>query len=324
MVKRRVAVVAFLICFCFLLSPCSIQATSTTEASEPINVEQECTLALSYTCDGTAFTDVPVKLYKIAEVSADFQYTLTSSFTQTNLVLNGIQSTDEWNVMRSTLEAHIFADNIEADIVEKTDLSGLVCFASLKPGLYLAVVETVIQEELNCCFDSALVALPGLGTDGLWQYQVSVASKSEIIPPIDADEEIQLKVIKLWKDDEKRNSRPKSVVVEIFRDGTSYKQVVLSSENNWSYSWLTKRDGANWVVIERNTPSSYAMTVEQRENSFVVTNTFVSPNPNGPIDEPKTGDTSNLMFYVVLMIISGSVSIILGIIGKRNDYEESK
>ena len=140
----------------------------------------------------------------------------------------------------------------------------------------------------------------------------------------DDDKSIHEAYLKLWKDDEKRNSRPKSVVVEIFRDGTSYKQVVLSSENNWSYSWLTKRDGANWVVIERNTPSSYAMTVERRENSFVVTNTFVSPNPNGPIDEPKTGDTSNLMFYVVLMIISGSVSIILGIIGKRSNHEESK
>ena len=324
MVKRRVAVVAFLICFCFLLTPCYIQATSTTEASEPINIEQECALTLSYTCDGTAFIDVPVKLYNIADVSVDFQYTLTSSFTQTGLALNGMQSTDEWNVIRSTLEAYILADNIEADIVAKTDLSGQVHFASLKPGLYLAVVGTVIQEELNCYFDSALVALPGLGTDGLWQYQVSVASKSEIIPPIGADEEIQLKVIKLWKDDEKRNSRPKSVVVEIFRDGTSYKQVVLSSENNWSYSWLAKEDGTNWVVIERNTPSNYAMTVERRENSFVVTNTFVSPNPDESMNEPQTGDTSNIMFYVMLMIISGSVSIILGIIGKRSNHEESK
>jgi hypothetical protein len=323
MAKRRMAVVLFLICFCFWLNPCYAMAASTTNASQPIDIEQECTLTLSYSCDGTAFENVAVKLYKIADVSADFQYTLTSIFAPSGLVLNGVQTVGEWNVIRSTLEAQIFADKIEPDRMAKTDSSGQVCFDTLKSGLYLAIVGSVKQGDLTCLFDSALVALPGLNTDGVWQYQVSVVSKSEIIPPSDTDKYVQLKVVKLWKGDEGRKSRPKNVDVEIFRDGISYKKVVLSQENNWSYNWSSKDDGANWTIIERDVPSGYTMTVEKRENSFVLTNTFVPKNPDGPHDIPQTGDTSNIMFYVVLMIVSGSMLIILGIIGKRNTHEQS-
>ena len=63
MAKRRVAVMIALICLCFRLTPYCAMAASTTDASEPINVDQECMLTLSYTCNGTAFEDVSVKLY---------------------------------------------------------------------------------------------------------------------------------------------------------------------------------------------------------------------------------------------------------------------
>lgn len=322
MAKRRMAVIIFLICFCFWLTPCYAMAASTTDASEPINVNQECMLTLTYTCDGTAFEDVSVRLYKIADVSSDFQYTLTSRFEPSELILNGVRTNGEWDVIRSTLEAHIIADNINADAVAKTDSSGTVCFEELKPGLYLATVGTVTGKELTCFFDSALVALPGLSADGRPQYQVTVASKSEMIPP--SDKEIELKVLKLWKGDEGRNSRPKNIEVEIFRDSASYKKIVLSQDNNWSYNWSAKDDGAKWTVIERNTPSGYTMTLEKRGNSFVLTNTYTPKNPDGPFDAPQTGDTSNIMLYVIFMIVSGSILIILGIIGKRNAYEENK
>jgi len=297
-------------------------AASTTDASEPINVNQECTLTLTYACDGTVFEDISVKLYKIADVSSDFQYKLTSSFEKSALILNGVRTNGEWDVIRSTLEAHIVAENIAADAIAKTDSEGIFCFEDLKPGLYLAVVGTVTQEDITCFFDSALVALPGLNTEGVWEYQVAVASKSELIPPI--DDEIELKVLKLWKGDEGRNNRPKSIEVEIFKDGESYQKVELSQDDNWSYSWTAKDDGAKWTVIERNTPSGYTMTLEKRGNSFVLTNTYTPKNPDEPFDAPQTGDTSNIMLYVILMIISGSMLIILGIIGKRNAHEENK
>ena len=60
-------------------------------------------------------------------------------------------------------------------------------------------------------------------------------------------------------------------------------------------------------------PEGYTMTVEDRGNSFLITNTFDGP----PIRPPQTGDTANILLYIVLMTISGSMLIILGITGKR-------
>ena len=321
MAKRRIAVIVFVLCLCFGLVPGYVHAASTTDAYEPIDKNQDCVLTLSFAHEEMTFEDVSVELFRIADVSSDFRYTLTYTFAPTNLILNGIQSNREWNVIRTTLEAYIRADNIKADRNAKSDSNGQVCFEALEVGLYLAVVGDVVQGEEIYIFDSALVALPGQDVDGNWQYQVTVSSKSERIPPIESDEKKELKVLKLWKGDEGKNNRPKSVEVEIFCNGISWEKIVLSQENNWSYSWETKEINAKWMVIERNTSSEYTMTVEERDASFIITNTLTTKEPD---DSTQTGDTTNIMLYIVLMFLSGGLLIILGITGKKNAYEEEK
>ena len=313
MAKRRVAVIVFLLCLCLSWLPCYAQAASTADAKEPISPDKDCSLTIAYRYDGQSFSNHPVRLYKIADVSADFQYTLTAPFANSGLILNGVRSVSEWNVIRSTLETHILTYDVDADLTGVTDQDGQVCFQALKPGLYLAITEQVIQHDWIYAFDSALVALPGLGADGLWQYEVAVTSKSKAIPPAETDEEIAFKVLKLWKGDKGRSDRPQSIEVEIFRDGVSYQTVILSEENHWTFSWFAKNDGATWKVVERNVPTGYTMMVEERETSFVLTNTRPPDKP----DIPQTGDTANIMLYFVLMNVSGIMLIILGITGKR-------
>ena len=317
MAKRRMRIIAFILCICLYLIPCQVHAASTSDAKEPISTNENCSLTISYCSGGIAFSELPVNLYKIADVSADYQYTLTSSFEKSNLILNGIQTVGEWNVIRSTLETYILANDITAGFNAKTDFEGKASFNALKPGLYLAITERIIQDETTYVFDSALIALPGLGADGLWQYQVDVTSKSEIIPPSRDDEEIELKVLKLWKGDGGSSARPTMIEIEIFRNGTSYQTATLSENNHWTYTWSAKDDGSDWKVVERNIPTGYTMTIEERETSFVLTNTLNRDVPDNP-DSPQTGDTSNILLWVILMIVSGSMLIILGITGKRN------
>lgn len=320
MAKRRLGAVILLLCFCICMLPCPVQAASTDVAKEPIDTQKHCLLTITYRCDNTAFADQTIKLYKVADVSADFQYTLTSAFVASGLILNGVQTNGEWNVIRSTLEAYILANRTAPIQTATTDESGQARFADLNPGLYLAAAVTVVQEEVTCSFDSALVALPGLGIDGLWQYQVGIAAKSEILPSIKPDEEIQLKVLKLWRGDGGRTDRPQSIQVEIFCDGVSYETVTLSEDNHWSYSWTAKADGGNWKVVERNIPAGYTMTVEQRDTNFVLTNTRqdqLTPPPS------QTGDTTNILFYTILTYVSGIMLIIVGIAGKRKRHEKT-
>ena len=317
--KNKKIILSLVLSFCLCLMPFGVQAASTSDAIEPIVPDNKCSLTISYCYGETVFSDVSVKLYRIAEVSADFQYALTQSFEASGLILNGIQSVGEWNVVRSTLEAHILAYGIEPDTTSVTNQNGQVCFDSLGTGMYLAVVNQVAQGDLHCRFDSALVALPGLGQDGRWQYEVSVNAKAEVMPPIDPDKKIDLKVLKLWRGDEGRPDRPESVEVEIFRDGISYEKVILSEENHWSYTWSAKDDGANWSVVERNVPRRYTMTVDERESSFVITNTLISSTPDVPSKPSQTGDTSNIMLHVLLMTLSGTMLIILGVTRKKMD-----
>jgi hypothetical protein len=60
------------------------------------------------------------------------------------------------------------------------------------------------------------------------------------------------------------------------------------------------------------------MTLEERQSTFVLTNTWTPTNPDDPEKPPKTGDTSNIMLHALLMTGSGSMLIILGVIGKKS------
>ncbi len=352
MAQRRIRIIAFLLSLGFFLMPYCAKAASTDKAVEPISFEKDCALTITYSYYETCFSDVVVNLYKVADVSTDLLYTLTPDFSSSGIVLNGVQASSEWNIIRSTLEAYIFADSVDVCNTSATNQLGQVSFNHLSPGLYIAVIASPSQ-QLNCTFDSVLVSLPELEHNGLWQYELSVKPKSEVIPPAGSDEITELKILKLWKGDN-NNSRPENIEVEIYRNGTSYKTVTLSEKNHWSYSWNAKKYGANWSIIEKNIPSGYVMTVEKRTNSFVITNEY---NPDVPVitdpvseyvpdvstpssdtgevsvtesstpsqlpsDAPQTGDTSNILFYIILMNISGILLIISGITGKRNQDEK--
>lgn len=318
MTTKKIGIIVFLLCFCLYWMPNQAMAASTSEAVEPIIPDQACSLTVSYCYGETAFSGLQVKLFRIADVSADFQYTLTQNFSATGLRLNGIQASGEWNVIRSTLEAHILADTMAPDFTAVTNADGQANFEALKTGMYLAIVGQAEQDTVRCRFDSALITLPGLEPDGRWQYAASVNAKGEVLPPAEPDKTIEHKVLKLWRGDEGGKSRPESIEVEIFRDGVSYKTTTLSEDNHWAYSWSAPDDGASWTVIERNAPQGYTMTVEERQGTFVLTNTWTPAEPEDPVKPPQTGDTFNPLPYVLLMVGSGCMLIILGVIGKKS------
>lgn len=311
MAAKRIIITGLLLCLCLHLMPLGAQAVSTSDAQEPLIPDKTCSLTLSYLCGDIAIADLSVKLYQIAEVSATAQYTLTSPFQSSGQDLNGIRTVGEWDVIRFTMESHILANGITADLTSTTDHRGSILFDALKPGLYLVSSADGVQDELHCSFASALVALPGLDADGQWQYQVAASPKPQILPPPTPDD-VQLQVLKLWKGDDPH--RPESIDVELFRDGKSWEIVTLSEENHWSYSWTALNDGAEWMVAERNIPAGYTVSLEKRTTTFILTNTPESENPPPP---PQTGDTPHILFYSVLMYLSGAALILLGLAGKR-------
>lgn len=317
MIKRKLSIPALLLCLCLLLAPYGALAASTSDATAPITPETECSLTVAYCRGETAFSGVEVRLYRVAEVSADFRYTLTQPFAASGLVLEGIRSSGEWDVIRSTLEAYIVAYHMAPTATALTDATGQAKFDALCTGMYLAVADRVEQGNRQYVFDAALIALPTLGADGSWQYAAAVNAKGEELPPIEPDEETTLQVLKLWRGDEQRKDRPKSIEVAIFCDGKLHQTVTLSEENNWTYSWSAKKDGSDWTVTEQNVPQGYTLTVEERNAAFVLTNTWTPTTPEPPADTPQTGDTARVWLYLLILVASGILLIVLGPIGKK-------
>lgn len=338
MARRRVGKIAVIIFLLLYLLPCSVLAAHTSDAKEPILTDKDCSLSVTYKYDTTVFSGQTLKLYKIADVTEDASYSLTNSFKSSNLVLNGIRTSGEWNVIRKTLETHIIANEVEPIHTGTTDNRGQVDYLGLEPGLYLVSSLRVAYQNSSCIFDSSLVALPGLESDGTWNYQTSINAKPEVLPTKSPEENIQYKVLKVWKDD--KESRPQSIEIEIFKDETSVNKVILSEDNNWCYRWNTKDNGSQWTVVERNIPKGYTMTMVERGTTFVLTNTLIpdipekptntdnKENPSGVRDAfdilPATGDTANIMLAMMILLISGTILIISGFKGRKQEYEDNE
>lgn len=317
MKKRIPTLICLIVCMSLFLMPCITCAASTSDAVEPISVSQNCSLTVTYAYNGTAFSDIPVSLYKIADVSSDFQYTPTDEFKAINLRLNGITSISEWNTIRTTSEAYIIANSIEADAVRSTDENGQVSFRNLTSGVYLVASVQCSNDGFRHCFASVLTALPDLNDDGTWNYDVNVTPKADADDS--GEENSEYKVLKLWKDNGNVSERPNSIEVYILRNGEIVKTVILSEENNWSYTWYAEDDGSTWQVIEKNVPDGYVMTIEQHTTTFTIINSIPDESDTSPEnpDVPKTGDSSGIELYVTLMCISGFALVLLGITGKR-------
>lgn len=320
MATRRMGMIGLLLALCLCIMTSNVQALSTVEFTEPISTDKKCNLTISYDYENTMLADVPVRLYQVGSVSADAQYTLTELFQPTGIELNGIQMTDEWDVIRSTLEAQILANQIKPDFTAKSNQSGQVSFQSLVAGLYLVVTENVIKDGVQYTFSPALVTLPTVHENGGWKYEVTVEPKAEAIPVPDSDEQERknnFKVVKLWKDEDNRENRPQSITVEIFCDGKSYQIITLSEHNNWSYGWTAAADGAVWMVAERDIPDGYTATVAERGTTFIVTNTSQDDGTT-PEDGPGTGDTQSIFLYTMILFGAGAALILLGIVRKRD------
>ena len=229
MAERRMAIIRclFCLCLCFCLLTGQGMTASNVWAAESVSPQNPCTITLIYAHDGTAVSGVPVKLYRIADMTAGYRYALTSVFSASGLQLNGITSAGEWDVICSTLESYILSKGISADYTAFADQNGVVSFQNLTQGLYLAQGGRTAQGGLIYTFESALISVPGRGDDGGLQYQVTAVPKSQAAippgpdnPPPGPDDpppgpdnppsvkEVEYKILKLWKGDAEKDGRP--------------------------------------------------------------------------------------------------------------------
>lgn len=285
-----------------LIIPLDVFAKMTSDCKELIDINRLTNLTLNYSYDDYNFDDVSVKLYYIASINKDFDYQLESEFKDYSIIINGIKTHEEWDILKQTLESYIKADNIK-ELESYSIKDNKVEIENLKAGLYFIETEKIDKEDYTLLFDSFLLNMPDLNEDGYWNYDVDVYPKAQSFTP--KYEIVNYTVTKEWKDD--KENRPQSIDVEIYKDGEVISNQILSSSNNWTYDWETVDDGSIWTVIERNVPDGYKVSILNSGRNFIIVNT----SSNYEESNPQTLDNINLYFYLLIISLIG---LVLGII----------
>ena len=246
-----------------------------------LDPQQPCTLTLSYQQGGTPSPGLNVNIYRVAEARADGSFHLTADYAPSGVDISHVTSQQEWRDIADTLSAHIAAGQLSPTHTAATAQDGTAAFSDLETGLYLVGQVTAGKDYQ---FERFMVYLP-TPSDGGFQYDVTAKPKPG---PLPSNTEYQ--VLKLWKDSGSSKKRPASVTVDILKDGQVQESVVLSNDNNWSYSWQVPDGSGTWTVSERDVPEGYRATVSVRETTFVITNTRrTTPEPEQP-DTPSIPD----------------------------------
>ncbi len=314
--KRKTYLIASLILAAVMIfsGSMAITAASTTDAVEKVELRNDCRLDITYSSSGTAFVGQEIKLWHIADITADADYTLAGSFENYPITVTGTSSQVEWDEMTVTLNSYILADGILPDHTAKTDENGKVLFENLTAGIYLVGSIRTEKDGKNYIFESFLAAVPGVDNNGKWLYNVSANPKMSENTP--SNGVIEYKAVKIWKDNGK--DRPDSVDIEIFRDGILQESVTLGSENDWTYTWTTVDDGSVWSVTEKKVPNGYRVGIQKNGDTFSITNTKKSPDE----DVPKTGDTTGRTLWILLTAVSGMALAAVGLTQRKKYREE--
>lgn len=313
MVKNNILRKAFLTIIACLIMTLLLSTPLT--ARELVDTDRACSLDLTYKYEETFFADADVKIYKVAGFSVEGVFELTGAFENYSVDVVNVKSQDEWQALAETFSAYVVADAIAPTATATTDAQGTASFADLEVGLYLVSGVTAdYTDGGTITFGEFMISVPGLDDDDKWIYDVDAFPKPVWHEP--DYEDVEFRIIKLWKDSGNEDKRPIDIKVDIYKNSSLYESVVLSENNNWTFSWTAIEDGSSWKVVERDIPEKYTVTFENRETSFIITNTY------GP-ESPPTGDSTSIMPYIIALCASGVLLVVFGIIRRKKEQSEA-
>lgn len=116
-------------------------------------------------------------------------------------------------------------------------------------------------------------------------------------------------VEKVWKGDTEAD-RPERITVDVLADGKVVESMELTAADNWTGSLLDMPAYANGKAIvytvEEKAAEGYTAAYSTNANGgFVITNTLVTvPDDPDPTPAPQTGDSSNMVLYIVLAVMA--------------------
>lgn len=274
-------------------------------AALPVFAEETGSVTVLYMHEEEPVTGVEFRIYKAAEWDGQ-RYVLSPPFDGYGITVSDEPDGEEWGALAETLASYAARDGIVPLDSDVTDEDGRVVFDSLERGLYLIVGDRLETEEYTLTPQAMLVGVPHTNMLGEEEFDVAAEPKYEYVLP----ERVDRRAIKIWKDDGEGEDRPKSVTVQLLRDGEVYDEVTLSAENNWEYTWHGLNAKYDWRVVEKEVPDGYTVSVDLDGITFTVTNKGKNPPPP-PSTLPQTG---MLWWPVPVLFVGGFLTLMIGVV----------
>lgn len=260
-------------------------------------------ITLSEKTDNEKIEGAEILLYKVADAKSENH----------NLMFEYVDELKSCNASLNDLETKSKSEEIEKCINENikslkqiTDINGTVKYNDLDLGLYLVKQNNIVEGFSK--IDSFLVMIPKI-VNNKWIYDIKSTPKTDIIRVID------INVKKVWNTSTSNTNDsiklPRSIEVELLLNDKVIDTVKLSKDNNWSYTWEDLAKSEEYTIKEINVPKGYTPSYQKDNNTFIVTNTSTLVQ------------TGQMLWIVMLLIITGITFIIISIIYDRKTNEQN-
>ena len=270
--------------------------------------------------------NVRFDLYHVATAS-DAGWQPTDDFSAYPVILPDEDSpAADWRAAAETLAAYVAQDSPQPATSGRV-IYGSVLFSALEEGLYLAIGETVQQNDILHTPVPVLIQVRG-------NTVVTIKAEESVVMP----EPVEYTVVKVWQGGE--SERPLSVTVQLLCDGQPDRTVTLNALNGWRYTW-TSEQGPLWQVAEQDVSEGFTVSVEQDGLAFTVTNTWQEPHQPGQLDSthvpnmsstpgaqvstlPQTSDALPLTALVVVLVLAAAAIVVLVVLRVRKNKQDGQ
>ena len=169
-------------------------------------------------------------------------------------------------------------------------------------------------------------------------YTVTYSDDTFTITNSYRPETVVQSVSKVWADNNNESGkRPESIQVQLFANGEAHgDNITLSKTNNWKHTWTELDKYENGVLIhytvkETAVSEYYIMSKEEKAEETIITNTYrkSAAASDDKTDSKtanyinkhvaKTGDETNILNLLILLILSGGILASVGIRRKRKN-----
>lgn len=230
-------------------------------------------------------SDVKFQIYYVGKLSDDgSQITYSDDFKDSEIT---------WDLQNAAtaLSQYASLENI-TPLQEKTSVNNKVVFDDLPLGVYLITGDTLRTDEEIIEQTPTLISMPQVeNEEPVWNFAIEPKAENRI--------KLQkLSVVKVWKNDTKK-VRPSSITVTLYRDKEAVEKVLLTQDNNYSYSWKGLDPDVVYTVDETNVPKNYTKSITKQYEEIIITNTYKKPPHN---DHPKRIPQTGQMWWPVMAL----------------------